>query len=1303
MSRAILKSPIKNRTWALAFLLTLIALVYGIFEIWTEQGELSEIEQVQLANQSVYKALQNYSEFEENFINESERFSAFAKRHLESNSPLNELADEAEKGFDFWGLSLFRDNELMLWTGFATKTLPAKPDSSSNDVFVSVEQNNNVTFLNLRTSLEVDQNDSLLHYELITRKRIKQENILPIGSNAELSPSLLFQSESEYPVHFSFFENPPQNVQFKTKISTQSIDSAGVIYTLAEDYGSYRSTQQNRYFLYRAIFYAVFICLVTLFLISVSRELSIWKSLLLKLFAITLAWAFFSNIEYGVGWIEIFYALGQEDFLLLKPMAKYGVHSLFILLLTIVCFRPLVFSEIELREKPKIIVPIMVVFFGFLCAFLLHFYIIETYNLFTQTSIPVLDLEVFPKWDTFVFYIISGVFSISCITLLTLLGWFILKLTFNPTIISFLFILSGYIVGMFILFELSATTHIAGWITLTTGIFFATILTFIFLAYKNPALFTYASRLRLLLLFSYISVCITYIAVYKGYSERLNGQMQRAAELFVDEEATQAENIARNLLTSLERSVSNLTEQDLNQRPSFVENYFTQQTQQLITEEWERFSISTQLVNNNGDIIGEYSSDLDSPAWTRAFNILSLVIPFEEEQIRLANLRPIVRERPLNETNSNYSSFRRAWIPLYENRAAPQRIGWILCSVYRERPQFEKPLRAVIASECSENWNASISITEYVDKLASRRNIVGIPLEIPSYLRLPDELTEEIMMEQDSSMFRTSGLGDQQIREFFIATSGEKIIRAATNHPGFDNHLFSVLRFFFSVLITGLLVLGSLFWKKDLNILGHNRRFRDRLIDRFVFASLLCLMALIATTYYAIKSQNQKSVQDQLLDKLGNLTDAISLQETQSPNASVIPLNELTSTLDADAALYRDKTINTSTTSQIYNQHLLPRILPWDVYESIYNRGNQQVTRKAILGNQQLLIGYQPWLNSEAEIAGIVAIPTFLEAPKFNEQLLSTTSYLLGFYVIIFGLFIIGAALISTQLTSPLEALREGLKKISGGDLETTLPVKSKDEIGSLTNAYNVMVYKLKDLQQDLARAEREAAWKEMAQQVAHEIKNPLTPMKLNLQHLERQLNVPEEEFKLMKPKIEKIAANMIEQIESLNHIASDFSKFAKPSSKEFKEIEINSLLASVAELYQPEDDLRIKTELYSEELYVMGVKEELRRVLVNLMKNASEAMPNGGTVTLCSLTDKDKPFVLIEVVDTGEGIPKENNEDIFVPNFSTKSSGTGLGLAISKKIIEEHDGKISFESTPGKETIFRITLPIHSRESGNA
>lgn len=1292
MSRAILKSPVKNKTWTLALLLTLVALGYGLFEIWAEHGGPDESQKIELANESINSALQKYSMFETDFMFQSNQFLEFTKQHLEQGGTLESITERATTEHDFWGMSLFKDQELILWTDFGARNLPDNINEIGSSAFLTIERANNVTFLSYRASLLVENDDSTSTYYLLTRKKIQQDNILPIGNSSEISPGGLFQVNYGYPVRFSFFETPPQNPQFSSTLSTHSVDSVGVVYTLEEDYASYLASKQGQLFIYRAIFYALLISLTALFLISISRELNTWSSLLLKLFALISAWLFFSNIEYGVGWIELFTALGGNDTYTITPLIKFCIHAIFIFLITLVCLHPLTSRELNLEERSKFILPIINLFFGLLSAFLLFFFLTETYSLFMQSSIPVLDLEVFPSWQTLLFYVASGVFTLSAITLLTLLGRFLLDLSLKSNFFSLTVMLLGFLSGLFIVINFELYPAYSPWVLYTAIVFFVIILISVLLAYLKTEIFSEGSRLRLFLLYSFIVVCISYIAMYKGYSDRLNDQMNQAAQLFVDEEATEAERIVRNLLTSLEQSVSGLTARDLMERPAFVENMFTQQTQRLISEEWERFSISTQLVNNEGEIIGEYSSNLDSPAWTRAFNMRSLVIPFQEEQIRLNNLRPIVRERPLNEANSNYSSFRRAWIPLYERTGSNLRIGWILCSVYRERPQFEKPLRAVIAYESTKDWISSISITEYVDGLSARRNIVGPPLELPGYLRLSDDLRDQI--QRDSVVFRISGVENEQIRELFIATSDKQIIRTATKNPGFDNHLFSILRFFFTVLIAGLFGLGMVFWNRNVTILGHNRRFRDRLIDRFIFASLICLMALVTTTYYAVKDHKQKAVQDQLLNKLENLTEAVSEYELQSPGDSQIPLNQLTSTLDADASLYKNKMVEVSTTGQIYSQHLLPRLIPWDVYESIYFKGNEQVTRKLILGDQQLLIGYQPWLDENSEVAGVVSIPTFLEAPKFNEQVLSTTSFLLGLYVIIFGLFILGAALISTQLTSPLEALREGLKKISGGNLETTLPVRSQDEIGSLTNAYNVMVYRLKDLQEDLAKAEREAAWKEMAQQVAHEIKNPLTPMKLNLQHLERQLKTSGKDLNELKPNIEKIAANMIGQIESLNRIASDFSKFAEPTEQDFSPVEINGLLTSIAELYSAEESLTIITRLSDEKLWVNGAEDELRRVFVNLVKNAREAITGRGRIILSSGLNEDEKSVFIHVADNGSGIPEESKDQIFVPNFSTKSSGTGLGLAITKKIIGEHDGSISFTSELGEGTTFTVRLP---------
>jgi signal transduction histidine kinase len=237
------------------------------------------------------------------------------------------------------------------------------------------------------------------------------------------------------------------------------------------------------------------------------------------------------------------------------------------------------------------------------------------------------------------------------------------------------------------------------------------------------------------------------------------------------------------------------------------------------------------------------------------------------------------------------------------------------------------------------------------------------------------------------------------------------------------------------------------------------------------------------------------------------------------------------------------------------------------------------------------------------------------------------------------------------------------------------------------------MVFRLKKLQKELASAEREAAWKEMAQQVAHEIKNPLTPMKLNVQHLERQLETNNYDADELKKHIQKITANLIEQIQTLSNIASDFSKFSQPIEEEFTKTDLAAVLSSVTALYQHDEQIRISFQQEDGSVFVLGAADELKRVIINLVKNAYEAMPEGGEITLRLYRKQQDAFV--EVEDTGEGITEEDRPNIFVPNFSTKSSGTGLGLAICKKIIEAHEGSITFASVEGEGTTFVIKLPL--------
>jgi signal transduction histidine kinase len=528
---------------------------------------------------------------------------------------------------------------------------------------------------------------------------------------------------------------------------------------------------------------------------------------------------------------------------------------------------------------------------------------------------------------------------------------------------------------------------------------------------------------------------------------------------------------------------------------------------------------------------------------------------------------------------------------------------------------------------------------------------------------------------------------------------GERnIVKASTPKPGFSNHLFSFFRMFLPLLFFGLFVMGTLSvcGLKSFNLFSQSNRFQNRLIDGFTLATLLFLTLLMFATQYAISNQSEQNIERDLVNKLRNLSEFIQLSSSAISSGELdVPLAPVTSPLNVDAILYQNVWVNESTTPQIFQQHLIPQILPFNVYEFLYNRERRHILSTVQLGNETLLVGFRSIVDEDNEPKAAIAIPTFIQSPVYTEQLLETTSYLFGIYLAIFILFTIGALVFSNQLTKPIELIQTGLNKISRGEQKTKIPVTSRDEVGALAEAYNQMVNKLDEAQKELIKAERESAWKEMAQQVAHEIKNPLTPMKLNLQHLQRQLEANPDNVLNLKPAIEKTAANIIEQIESLNKIASDFSKFSKPIREPFEPATLGSLIEGVTDLYRNDDSISLMATINNGDSTINCVSDEIRRVLINLVKNSIEASENGK----CQITiraGKRGEYVFISIRDNGTGIPVEDRDNIFVPNFSTKSSGTGLGLAISKKIIEAHSGTINFESTTGKGTEFIITLPFN-------
>jgi nitrogen fixation/metabolism regulation signal transduction histidine kinase len=254
-----------------------------------------------------------------------------------------------------------------------------------------------------------------------------------------------------------------------------------------------------------------------------------------------------------------------------------------------------------------------------------------------------------------------------------------------------------------------------------------------------------------------------------------------------------------------------------------------------------------------------------------------------------------------------------------------------------------------------------------------------------------------------------------------------------------------------------------------------------------------------------------------------------------------------------------------------------------------------------------------------------------------------------------------------------------------------------RDEIGGLVMEYNKMVKKLDDSAVALAKTEREGAWREMARQVAHEIKNPLTPMKLSIQYLQKAIdnNAPN-----VKELSSSVANTLIEQIEHLSKIAAEFSQFANIGNTRNEDVDLHELLNSLVSLHSMHENIEIDWKPLDEPVQIYADKTQLNRLFTNLLQNAIEAIPDTRNGVIVINEQKEDHSIKISIQDNGGGIPLEMRSKIFTPNFTTKTSGTGLGLAMSKGIVEQSHGEIWFETIEGKGTTFFITFPLTKPEA---
>lgn len=284
--------------------------------------------------------------------------------------------------------------------------------------------------------------------------------------------------------------------------------------------------------------------------------------------------------------------------------------------------------------------------------------------------------------------------------------------------------------------------------------------------------------------------------------------------------------------------------------------------------------------------------------------------------------------------------------------------------------------------------------------------------------------------------------------------------------------------------------------------------------------------------------------------------------------------------------------------------------------------------------------------------------------------------------IVLLAISLILSRLLARQISEPMMKLVEGTQIVAGGDLDHEVRTHAPDELNDLVNAFNRMTAELKTNKDELLRAERIAAWQGIARRLAHEIKNPLTPIGLSMHVIRRKVDNPE---------VTECVDAVLEETGNLERLANEFSEYARLPSPKIETIDLAKLIKGVVDLYASRTQVDVRLRSWPDAVSLHADPGLIRQVFSNLIKNAIEAMVDKGTLTL-SLQSTDR-LISVLVEDTGPGLPA-SAEEIFEPTFTTKESGTGLGLAISRKIVEDHGGRLTAENAAGGGAVFRIDLP---------
>ena len=398
---------------------------------------------------------------------------------------------------------------------------------------------------------------------------------------------------------------------------------------------------------------------------------------------------------------------------------------------------------------------------------------------------------------------------------------------------------------------------------------------------------------------------------------------------------------------------------------------------------------------------------------------------------------------------------------------------------------------------------------------------------------------------------------------------------------------------------------------------------------------------------------------------------------------------EISSIISSDVNLYQDGRITSSSRREFFDSGLIPDLIDGEIYYKIQYENNPYYTQTQKIGGYSFHTLTTSYSLGDSLL--LISLPFPLEQQEISKATEDLIEFLFFISVFFIAVVLVFARGIGHMIVTPIRKLLMGTKEVSSGNLEISIPHKPQDEMKTLIDGFNTMIKNLKKHQQELTDMGKKVAWAEMARKVAHEIKNPLTPIQLSAEHL---LRVYKDKKKNFDQALQESASYIITEVENLRKIAQEFLETSKEVVFQKEPFDLKKLIQETVAPYKNmiSERIKFKEEYEGRDFQLVGDRSRMMIALRNIFINAIEAIQGKGEIKIIVAEEKDR--IRLEIKDTGIGIGKEMLDRIFESNFSTKDMGTGLGLPISKKIIEEHGGSIHASSKEKEGTQIFIHLP---------